>query len=553
MNSLTLVKSPQCTRSCPVSAWALLHMQGGTMTTQAVPQGWYQDPGNPASFRWWDGTQWTGHTQPAPTAPPPPVAAAQPTPPAPTEPHRRLFGGKKELEEEVARLNGVVESLGVNERAALQAEISRLKVELPQLQAEMRSLTAAVVPLRTEVLNLSGEKQELDALRTEVVRVTAQRNALMAETTKLRELQSQSAGLAAELSELQIQVVETRETAILQEVGVYQYRHPLDDAPAYKDKLAEISAAIKAAVKAGTAVAGSQNWTVNGSKPEGARMVKEFSKLMLRAYNNEADNAVRSMKPYALDSAIARLTKAKETISKLGKTMSITVTDRYHKLRVAELELTADYMAKVAEQKEADRAERARLREEEIAQREFERERERLRKEHAHYEEAAAQLRANGDHVKADEAEAKLVEIKEAIDGVNERAANIRAGHVYVISNVGAFGPKMIKIGMTRRQDPLDRVRELGDASVPFHYDVHGLVFSDDAVTLETQLHQKLAGSRVNYVNMRREFFMVTPAEIHDILLELGESIVTWTDEVEALEWHQSETTRRERYPAPTP
>lgn len=279
-------------------------------------------------------------------------------------------------------------------------------------------------------------------------------------------------------------------------------------------------------------------------------MVKEFSKLMLRAYNNEADNAVRSMKPYALDAAIARLTKAKETISKLGKTMSITVTGRYHALRVAELELTADYLAKVAEQKEADRAERARLREEEIAQREFERERERLQKEHAHYEEAAAQLRANGDHVKADEAEAKLVEIQQAIDGVNERAANIRAGHVYVISNVGAFGPKMVKIGMTRRQDPLERVRELGDASVPFHYDVHGLVFSDDAVTLETKLHQKLAGARVNYVNMRREFFMVTPAEIHDILVELGESIVTWTDEAEALEWHQSETTRRERYPA---
>ena len=386
-----------------------------------------------------------------------------------------------------------------------------------------------------------------------MAQLTAQRDALSAETNQIQQWISQSASIRAELSVLSAQVIETRETAILQEVGVYQYRHPLDNAPAHKDRLGELSAAIKAAVKAGSAVVGAQGWTVNGSKTEGARMVKEFSKLMLRAYNNEADNAVRSMKPYALDSAIARLTKAKETISRLGKTMSITVTDNYHALRVRELELTADYLTKVAEQKEADRAERARLREEEIARREFEREKERLLKEHAHYEEAAAQLRANGDHARADQAEAKLVEIKEAIDGVNERAANIRAGHVYVISNLGAFGPKMIKIGMTRRQDPLDRVRELGDASVPFHYDVHGLVFSDDAVTLETRLHQRLAGSRVNYVNMRREFFMVTPAEIHDILIELGESIVTWTEEAEALEWHQSETTRRERYPVAAP
>ena len=521
------------------------------MTTQAVPQGWYQDSQNPSVLRWWDGAQWTAQTQPAPpAAPPPPPRASYQAPDtrgatAP-EPRHRLFGGKRELEEEVTRLNGIVESLGVNERSALQAEIAQLKVDVPALTAEQATLTASVVPLRTEVALLNAEKQQLDALRAEVAQLTAQRDALHAETEQLQQLISQSASLKGELSVLSAQVIETRETAILQEVGVYQYRHPLDDAPAYKDKLAELSSAIKAAVKAGAAVAGAQNWTVNGSKAEGTRMVKEFSKLMLRAYNNEADNAVRSMKPYALDSAIARLTKAKETISKLGKTMSITVTDRYHALRVNELELTADYLAKVAEQKEADRAERARLREEEIAQREFEREKERLLKEHAHYEEAAAQLRANGDSAKADEADAKLVEIKEAIDGVNERAANIRAGHVYVISNVGAFGPKMIKIGMTRRQHPLDRVRELGDASVPFHYDVHGLVFSDDAVTLEQQLHQKLASSRVNYVNMRREFFMVTPAEIHDILIELGESIVTWTNEAEALEWHQSETTRRE-------
>lgn len=279
-------------------------------------------------------------------------------------------------------------------------------------------------------------------------------------------------------------------------------------------------------------------------------MVREFSKLMLRAYNNEADNAVRAMKPYALATSIARLTKAKETISKLGKTMTITVNEVYHRLRVTELELTADYLAKVAEQKERERAERARLREEEIAQREFERERERLRKEHAHYAEAAAQLHAKGDHDAAEQAEAKMGEIQGAIDGVDERSANIRAGHVYVISNVGAFGPEMVKIGMTRRLDPMDRVRELGDASVPFHYDLHAMVFSDDAVTLESQLHQALAEWRVNLVNQRREFFRTTPTKVRDIVLGYDASIITWVEEPEALEWRQSETTRRENLAA---
>ena len=126
-------------------------------------------------------------------------------------------------------------------------------------------------------------------------------------------------------------------------------------------------------------------------------MVREFSKLMLRAYNNEADNAVRSMKPYTLDSSVARLDKARETITRLGGTMNILVTDPYHRLRVEELELTADYLAKVAEEKDRDREERARLREEEIARREYEREQERLRKEQAHYEATVAALRDNGD------------------------------------------------------------------------------------------------------------------------------------------------------------
>src|SRR6202041_1434063 len=110
-------------------------------------------------------------------------------------------------------------------------------------------------------------------------------------------------------------------------------------------------------------------------------------------------------------------------------------------------------------------------------------------------------LRDRADSHGAGQAEAKRFEIQDALDGINRRAANIRAGHVYVISNVGAFGTHMVKIGMTRRLDPMDRVRELGDASVPFHYDVHAMVFSNDAVSLETRLHHAFAGRKVNLVN----------------------------------------------------
>jgi septal ring factor EnvC (AmiA/AmiB activator) len=446
----------------------------------------------------------------------------------------------------VDRLQQIVDSFGVTERDQLTAEVTWLRSETDRLRREHAELSAAVGPLRAEVATLTGQQSELAPLRTEIRQLHRRHEVLTAEVSGLEKLRTEIPLLQAEQTLLSRQLVETRETAILQEAGIYQYRHPLDDAVAYKAKLAGVQARIKDAARAGTAVRGTTNWTVNGSSRGGAKMVKEFSKLMLRAYNNEADNAVRSMKPYTLDSSIARLVKSRETITRLGGTMDIQVTDSYHKLRTEELELTADYLAKVAEQKELEREERARLREEQIARREYEREQERLRKELAHYQGAIAALRGRGDEAGAAQAEAKEAEIQEALEGINRRAANYRAGHVYVISNIGAFGEDVVKIGMTRRLEPLDRVRELGDASVPFRYDVHAMVFSDDAVGLETHLHRHFADRKLNLVNARREFFRATPAEVRDVLLRLDASIVKWVDEPEALEWRQSQQARRE-------
>jgi hypothetical protein len=123
---------------------------------------------------------------------------------------------------------------------------------------------------------------------------------------------------------------------------------------------------------------------------------------------------------------------------------------------------------------------------------------------------------------------------------VEERQANIRAGYVYVISNVGAFGEEVVKIGMTRRLEPMDRVRELGDASVPFRFDVHALFFSHDAVGIENELHRRLTDRRLNKVNLRREFFRTTPAEVRELLHQLAGNLLDYTDDAEAPEYRQS-------------
>jgi hypothetical protein len=290
----------------------------------------------------------------------------------------------------------------------------------------------------------------------------------------------------------------------------------------------------------GGAVTGAVGWTVNGSQAQGRKMVRENSKLMLRAYNSEADSLVRGLKPYKLEGAVTRLAKSRDVIAKLGRTMSIEISPAYHRLRIAEPELTADYVAKVAEEKEREREEKARLREERKAQQELQRERERLAKERQHYANALAALETKGDVEAATKLRAQLDDVERAINDVDYRAANIRAGYVYVISNIGAFGERMIKIGMTRRLEPLDRVRELGDASVPFRFDVHALFFANDAVGIESAMHQRLADRRVNMVNLRREFFYATPQEAREHLLELAGDLLEYVEDPEALEFRQS-------------
>jgi hypothetical protein len=467
------------------------------------PDGWKPDPSwppAPPGWQWWvaiTGPSAADHGQTAVPVvhgrvPAPRVVATIPAqmridaPAVPGGMAGGFFSGRRRLEEENEQLRQQLNTLLGLDPAAVSAEASRLQERIQQLHAEQASI-----------------ETRLAALRADLVR--------------------------------------TSEESDLQEVGIYQYQHPLADAVAYKTRLAGLADQIKVTARSGAAIEANTGWTVNGSATEGRKMVSEYTKLMLRAYNAEADTCVARVRPHRLHTTIERLEKVANTIARLGKTMGIRVAPDYHRLRVEEISLTADYRAKLDDEKERIREERERQREERAALAEFEREKARLAKEQSHYQAALAKLHARGDVVAAAEFETKLAEIGEAIAGVEAREANTRAGYVYVISNLGAFGPDMVKIGMTRRLDPEDRVRELGDASVPFRFDTHALIFSDDAVGLESRLHSVLAEQRVNKVNPRREFFYASPEQVRDLLREIaGQHLLAYHETAEALEWRAS-------------
>jgi hypothetical protein len=412
--------------------------------------------------------------------------------------------------------------------------------EIAALQQQLATAHATIAELRGWIGQLRGAgtadlEAELRHLHSTVEQTRSECSAL---STSQQQLQAQVGAWRSQL-------VETRELALLQEVGVYEYAHPLDDAVAYKDAIADVKQRIKAAAR-GDAVTCQVDWAVNGSVKEGQKLGRDMAKLMLRAYNAEADNAVRAVKPHTREAIKKRLTTTRDTIGKLGVLMRIVISADYHRLRLREIDLTADYLVKAEAEREEARAERDRLREEAKVMKEVERERARLAKERAHYVTVVAKLEAKGDHDALLRAQEQLASVDDAITGVEQRAANVRAGYVYVISNIGAFGPDVVKIGMTRRLEPMDRVRELGDASVPFRFDTHALFFSEDAVALETSLHQQLSHKRVNLVNHRREFFYATPAEVKDLLVAWGEDhVLEYSDLAEAVEWRASDPGRR--------
>ncbi|WP_280357197.1 DUF4041 domain-containing protein [Nocardia otitidiscaviarum] len=333
-------------------------------------------------------------------------------------------------------------------------------------------------------------------------------------------------------------LVTVDDALVLQEVGIYEYHHPLENADSYKQALAELRADVREAVKAGDAIVVAKKFSFNNSLAEGRRLTADLSKLMLRAYNAEAENCVRTIRAGNLETAARRLDKAARDIEKLGAAMQMHISAAYHTLRIKELELTADYMMKVQEEREAAREERERLREQRKVEQELAAERERLEKEQAHYRAVLQRLETTGQDTR--DIEDQLTRIADAIAQNDYRAANIRAGYVYVISNIGAFGPNVVKIGLTRRLEPLDRVRELGGASVPFPFDVHAVYFSDDAVTLENELHKEFAAVRLNHANVRREFFFASPEEVRRVLAKKVGNLLDYNDSPEATQYFQS-------------
>lgn len=378
---------------------------------------------------------------------------------------------------------------------SLSAELERVVLEAQRL--------AEIVNEQQEVLSEYGVEGVAERQR----RIASLAEDITHGEKEIKDLNDQIAKARTEL-------VDTRNQADLQTLGLYDFEHPAESSAVLADKLSRLRQRIRSTNKIGVATTANDGWTVNQSRAKGKKMVTDLSRLMLRAYNAEAENCVKTVKAGNLPTAQKRLQKAIDAARKNGQIIGLEITADYHRLRLEEIELASQHLQTVQIEKELERERRAELREQARVAKELQRERERLEKERNHYHNSIAALESKGDEDGAARLRSELSGIERALANVDYRVANVRAGYVYVVSNLGAFGEEVVKIGLTRRLDPMDRVRELGDASVPFAFDVHALFFSKDAVGVEAMLHREFAAQRVNKINARKEFFRVRPDEV---------------------------------------
>ena len=439
--------------------------------------------------------------------------------------------------------------------ASAETEIARLKAEAADTIARERSDSAAAV-----------EKQKGEATR-EVERLVKEIERLRQEaadfgiTTKNRRdaLDSDYANAKAIYDRL------SQEVALLEEnledisFSLYEPHFNFDTPDEYKERMEAGREKQKAMLKSGEAAKFAIAWSVGGSRREGERMQKQYMKLLLRAFNGECDAAVARVSWNNVTKMEERIRKSFEVVNELGGVMHVSITPAYLDLKVDELRLEYELEEKKHQIAEEQRRIREQMRDEEKARREAEQAQQESAVEETLFERALEKARVDLAKSQGEEHNRlndRIVELQAQLEATRTKgrrakalAELTKAGYVYVISNVGAFGEGVFKIGMTRRLDPRDRVKDLSDASVPFPFDVHAMVYSEDAPTLEWELQRHFADRSLNLVNKRKEFFRVSIEELETLAKEKGLNIY-FTRLAEAREYRETLTRRDAQIPS---
>ncbi|MFY2508845.1 DUF4041 domain-containing protein [Vibrio pectenicida] len=300
----------------------------------------------------------------------------------------------------------------------------------------------------------------------------------------------------------------------------------------FAEEIKDVRQQQKDMTKDKTAITFPESTVISNDKSFNNKILNGQVKLMLTAFNIECDLLIGKVSPSSFGRTLERIEKLANTLEKSAATLECGFDIDYIELKFEECKLQYQYTLKKQEEVAEQKLIKEQIREEQRAIKEFEKAIADAEKEEKMYRnllDKAQRELANATEQERSEMEQRIAILEQQLaeaEAKEERAKSMaeqtRKGHVYVISNIGSFGEDIYKIGLTRRLEPMDRVKELGDASVPFPFDVHAMIYTDDAPALETALHREFNSKRVNAVNLRKEFFNVDLATIQEAVEKIA-------------------------------
>lgn len=280
-------------------------------------------------------------------------------------------------------------------------------------------------------------------------------------------------------------------------------------------------------------------------------ILNKQAKQLLRAFNSEADYYISNITMRNVDNYRNKLAKAFETLNNLFAIDGVQLNQKLLTYKLKQLDIVYKFQKQLDIERELLKAQKEEIREQQKVEKELQNAKRKLEKEEKQFNNELSKLmkylnsaqnevekNIYADKIK--ELEEKIKVLEKDKQNVLERESNTRAGYVYIISNIGSFGKDVYKIGMTRRLEPMDRISELSSASVPFPFDVHALIFSEDAPALESTLHKYFKKQEVNKVNQRKEFFKVNLEEIKELVHKEYNNTVHFTDLAAAEQYFES-------------
>lgn len=402
-------------------------------------------------------------------------------------------------------------------------------------RAEKRATEADAVAetLRAEYAPITSVEDEVSRLRDTATALQKQ----------IEETRSSYAEKRATLKKLEQQVAIYDEKLSFAELGVYEPHFEFNDADEYQQEIKRLRDRQKAMVTAKTSTLCPTDWQVDGSRAKGQTMINRQTRLTMRAFNNECEAAIANARWNNVNAMEKRILNAATQIDKANESMKLRLNGQYVSLKLDELHATHEYRERLKMEKD----ERAELARSEREEKKLLAEAEAAEREEKRYQKLLDKARSEAgiDEGRIAELEAALTEAHATSERARAMAEMTKSGYVYIISNIGSFGEDVVKIGLTRRLEPDDRVKELGDASVPFGFDTHAMIYSDEAPALESALHKEFADRRVNGSNMRKEFFRVGLEEVQEAVKRLAPSASFFSDR-EAQEWHETISRRKE-------